>query len=66
MWTLGFCFECGNGVEKNEAASFKLYSKVLTLGDKDGTWILGRCFYFGQGMVGDEAHKVELYEHAIA
>ena len=51
---IGWCYEKGKVVAKNDTEAFKWYGKSAELGDADGQSNLGRCFSHGRGVVKDQ------------
>ncbi|RIB00729.1 kinase-like domain-containing protein [Gigaspora rosea] len=51
---LGFCYERGAGVEKNERKAFTYYKKSADMGNADGMNNLGYCYRHGTGVERDE------------
>ena len=62
--TLGYCFEFGKGVTKDEVDAVKWYRKAADQGDAQGQCNLGTCFALGKGVTKDEVEAVKWYRKA--
>lgn len=47
---LGFCYETGDGVEKNYKKAIYWYTKAAELGDIEAQFNLGLCYKNGKGV----------------
>ncbi|MDP8232272.1 MAG: tetratricopeptide repeat protein, partial [Candidatus Zophobacter franzmannii] len=59
QFSLGFCYQTGQGVEKDLNEAFKWYLKAAELEFADAQYLLGYCYQNGQGVEADidEAFK---------
>ena len=64
MNRLGFCYQNGIGVVKDETNAAALYRKGAALGDASAMTRLGFCYQNGIGVVKDETNAVALYRKA--
>jgi len=51
---IGWCYEKGKVVAKNDVEAFKWYGRSAELGDADGQSNLGRCYANGRGVAKDD------------
>ncbi len=61
---IGYCYEYGQGREKNESVAADWYEKAALQNDPSGLYYLGSCFYKGIGRRQDFAKGADLYEKA--
>ena len=61
---LGFMYEYGNGVEKNEQKAVELYKKACDGGEVHGCTNLGVMYEYAIGVEKNEQKAVELYKKA--
>lgn len=61
QYNLGYCYETGKGVVKDETKAVEWYRKAAEQGDARAQGNLGRCYMTGKGIVMDEAEAVEWY-----
>lgn len=55
---LGFMYEHGQGVDKNDQKAAKLYRQAAEQGDMVGQYNLGLSYFFGRGVPEDENQSV--------
>ena len=65
MWTVGMCYEDGVVVDKNQAESFKWFSKAVNDFDPLSMWVLGTKFAVGDGVKKNHIAAVNLLVTAI-
>jgi TPR repeat protein len=56
---IGWCYENGKVVAKNDKEAFKWYTKLAELGSADGQMNLGWCYENGFGVLKDEKEAVK-------
>ncbi len=61
---LGWCYENGEGVEKNMSEAVKWYRKAAEQGHKDAQCNLGVCYENGEGVEKDMTEAVKWYRKA--
>ena len=61
---LGFMYNNGNGVEKNEQKAAELYKKACNGGEMNGCYNLGLMYADGNGVEKDLSKAVELFKKA--
>lgn len=61
---LGWFYEGGIGVEKDEKKAFELYKQAYEDGDSDSAYYLARMYYFGRGTEGSDAKAFSLLKEA--
>jgi len=66
MYNLGFCYQNGIGVVKDETNAVALYRRGAALGDASAMTSLGFCYQNGIGVVKDETNAVALYRRGAA
>ena len=64
MNNLGYCYENGSGVTKDQAEAVKWYRKAAEAGDALGMTNLGFCYANGSGVTKDETEAVKWYRKA--
>ncbi|RIB15247.1 kinase-like domain-containing protein [Gigaspora rosea] len=57
---LGYCYEYGIGVEKDERKAFTYYQKSAEMNNSNGIYQVGYCYYLGIGVDVDK-HKAFTY-----
>jgi TPR repeat protein len=62
--SLGWCYENGKGVTKDEKEAFKCYSKAAEQGNGSAQSNLGWCYQKGKGVVIDEREAFKWYSKA--
>jgi len=63
---VGYCFEAGLGVSKDEAEALKWYTKAQKKGNGDAMWKLGTFYHYGKGKIKQDYKEAQkLYEKAI-
>lgn len=62
--TLGWIYNNGDGVQKDEAEAFKWFSKAAEQGHAKSQLKLGHCYASGDGVPKDEAEAVKWYRKA--
>ncbi len=55
---LGYCYEFGIGVTRDDAQAVHWYSKAAEQGDAEAQNALGDCYASGKGVTRDDAHIV--------
>jgi TPR repeat protein len=60
QYLLGFCYESGNGLEKNQAEAIRLYHEAANKGIPQAQFSLGCCYIDGKGVSRD---RVEGYAY---
>ena len=63
---LGFCYQFGEGVEKNPAKAVEWFRKAAEQGDARAQCYLGDCYMLGEGVKQEPAKAVEWYRKAAA
>jgi TPR repeat protein len=63
-FSLGYMFDQGKGVAKDEARAAELYKKGCDGGLGPSCFNLGRMFTDGRGVAKDDARALELYRKA--
>ena len=61
-YLLGYCYEFGIGVEKNENEAFVNYQKSADLNNPDGMYQVGYCYNLG---IGVEVNKQKAFENYL-
>lgn len=61
---LGYCYEYGQGREKNESMAADWYEKAALQNDPSGLYFLGKCIYEGKGRRQDVIKGADLFEQA--
>lgn len=61
---LGYCYEYGQGREKNESMAADWYEKAALQNDPSGLYFLGKCIYEGRGRRQDVIKGADLFEQA--
>lgn len=61
---LGYCYEYGQGREKNELMAADWYEKAALQNDPSGLYFLGKCIYEGKGRRQDVIKGADLFEQA--
>lgn len=51
QYSLGVCYRCGDGVEKNLEEAIKWYKKAAEQGYAKAQYNLGICYYNGDGVI---------------
>jgi TPR repeat protein len=64
QYSLGRCFEKGNGVEQNMETAVEWYRKAAADGNATAQFSLGRCFEKGTGAAQNMKSAVEWYTKA--
>ena len=64
QYNLGYCYETGKGVAKDETEAVEWYRKAAAQGNARAQGNLGRCYMTGKGIAMDEAEAVEWYRKA--
>ncbi|RIB00225.1 hypothetical protein C2G38_2235094 [Gigaspora rosea] len=59
-YTLGYNYQHGIEVEKDEHKAFVYYQKSADIGNAKGIYQVGECYYYGTGVEKDE-HKIFIY-----
>ncbi|CAB4390905.1 unnamed protein product [Rhizophagus irregularis] len=59
---LGYCYQYGIGIEKNEIRAFQLYKEAAEKGHINSKYDLGRCYLHGVGIEKNEIKAFELYK----
>ena len=65
MCNLGWCYNYGNGVEKNHEEAVKWYKKAAGKGDAWAMNNLGNCYKNGKGVEKNEAEAEKWYKKAF-
>ncbi|KAF0529897.1 calmodulin-dependent protein kinase [Gigaspora margarita] len=65
LFSLGYNYQNGIGVEKDEHKAFFYYQKSADMGDAQGTRGVGYCYQNGIGVEKDE-HKAFIYYQKAA
>ncbi|RIB30491.1 kinase-like domain-containing protein [Gigaspora rosea] len=60
IYRLGYCYEYGIGVEKDERRAFTYYQKSAEMNNSNGIYQVGYCYYLGIGVDVDK-HKAFTY-----
>ncbi|KAF0486653.1 SEL1 protein [Gigaspora margarita] len=50
LFTLGYNYRHGIGVEKDEKKAFEYYMKAAELGNSDAMQNVSNCYYYGNGV----------------
>ena len=66
MCNLGFCYDDGYCVAKDEAKAFEWYEKAAEKGDSSAMRSLGYCYRYGHGVAEDIAKAREWFTKAAA
>ena len=53
MLGIGYMYEKGQSVQKNDSEAVKWYRKAAELGEKNSQFNLGLCYYVGRGVAQD-------------
>ncbi|QLR76064.1 sel1 repeat family protein [Citrobacter freundii] len=61
---LGFCYETGQGVDKNYEKSFALYSRSAKQGYGNAQFNIGNAYRHGRGVTQDYQKAIEWYQKA--
>ena len=61
---LGYCYEKGQNVTKDEAEAVKWYRKAAEQGFANAQYNLGVCYGFGKGVTNDEVEAAKWYRKA--
>ena len=64
QYYLGFMYENGTGVIKDQYVAAKWYHKAAEQGHADAQFCLGGCYYNGEGVVQDIAESVKWFRKA--
>ena len=65
-YIVGYCFEAGLGVSKDEGEALKWYIKAQKKGNGDAMWKLGTFYHYGKGKLKKDYKEAQrLYEKAI-
>jgi len=64
MFNLGYCYNHGQGVEKDISKAVGLYQQAADMGNPLAINNLGRCYEYGEGVEKDISKAVELYQRA--
>src|SRR5260363_320993 len=59
-YLLGYCYEHGMGVKKDEDKAFTYYQKSADVNNSNGMYQVGYCYYLGIGVEVDK-HKAFTY-----
>ena len=66
QYSLGYCYQHGQGVGKDEAEAVKWFRKAAEEGNAAAQCSLGSCYYNGQGVARNFAEAVKWYRCAVA
>lgn len=66
QYNIGYMYEYGVGVEKDETKAFEWYQKVAILGHAKAQQNLGYMYENGQGVIKDEVEALFWYEKSAA
>ena len=61
---LGYCYENGQGISKDEQKAVEWYKKAAEQGNPYAQYNLGNCYEYGQGVSKDEQKATEWYKKA--
>lgn len=68
QYSLGNCYELGQGVEKSNSDAQEWYSKAVkgfrkeaSRGDADAQYFLGSCYTFGKGVVSSDSEALKWF-----
>ncbi|RIB00988.1 kinase-like domain-containing protein [Gigaspora rosea] len=61
MYWLGYCYEYGIGIEKDEKKAFTWYQKSADMNDYNGMYQVGYCYYLGIGVEIDKNKAFTYY-----
>ena len=61
---LGWCYEHGRGISKDEVQAVKWYRKAAEQGNSQAQCYLGWCYQYGSGISKDEVQAVKWYRKA--
>lgn len=65
-YIVGYCFEAGLGVNKDEEEAIKWYIKAQKKGNGDAIWKVGTFYHYGKGKLKKDYKEAQrLYEKAI-
>jgi len=64
QYHLGYCYEYGKGIAKDETQAVYWYKKAAEQGDADAQLDLGMCYNNGTGIAKDEVQAVYWYKKA--
>lgn len=62
MLTLGWRYEYGIDMEKDEYKAFECYQKSAKIGNPEGMYQVGYCYYLG---IGVEVDKCKAFKHYL-
>ncbi|RIB20922.1 hypothetical protein C2G38_2244267, partial [Gigaspora rosea] len=62
IYNVGFCYENGMGIEKDENKAFIYYQKSAEMGSADGTYGVGYCYENGIGIKKDVYKEFIYYQ----
>src|SRR5690242_13708790 len=62
IFWLGYCYEHGIGVEKDEKKAFINYQKSAEMNNPNGMYQVGYCYYLG---IGVEINKHKAFEYYL-
>lgn len=65
MTALGYHFERGAGIARNEAQALALYRQAAAKGDAEGMFNLGRLYLLGRGVPQDERESDRWFNAAV-
>ena len=66
QYSLGYCYQYGQGVARDEAEAVKWFRKSAEAGNAAAQCSLGSCYYNGQGVARNFAEAVKWYRCAVA
>ncbi|UZN99926.1 uncharacterized protein OCT59_001185 [Rhizophagus irregularis] len=64
IYHLGYCYQHGIGIERNETRAFQLYKEAAENGHINSKYNLGRCYQHGIGIEKNEIKAFELFKEA--
>ncbi|MGP1521271.1 MAG: caspase family protein [Treponema sp.] len=64
-YIVGYCFELGFGITKNESEAFKWYKKAAENGNGNAMWKMGIFYHYGKGNINKDIKEAKKwYEKA--
>ncbi|RIB08216.1 hypothetical protein C2G38_367102 [Gigaspora rosea] len=64
IYNVGYCYQNGVGVEKDEQKAFAYYQKSAEMGNASGTCSIGYCYRHGIGVEKDELKAFIYYQRS--